>query len=162
MPLEYTRKAECPRPATSNKYPFSTDGYGICLTDQHRMQPELKGEVPMRSSNLYGDPGCVQECYGYDAEKHADAEVAAWLNKGRPIEVMGRRVSSVSEVRSGPEGLRAPHATTSIGTVSENTVLSDTSYPVRDAATTIEQERADQIANWFLPEEHHFQISAKL
>ena len=47
-----------------------------------RMECELQGEVPMRSPNLYGDPNTVQECYGYDAEKHADEEIAKWLNNG--------------------------------------------------------------------------------
>lgn len=81
------------------------------------MQCELSGEVPMRSSNLYGDPTCVQECYGYDAEKHADIEISTFLNRGKAV---------------------------------------------RDAATTIQPERADQIANWFLPEEHQFKVTPKL
>ena len=82
-----------------------------------QMACELRGEVPMRSPNLYGDPGCVQECYGYDAEKHADVEMSTLLNKGRAV---------------------------------------------RDAATTIQQERADQIANWFLPEAQRFKVSPRL
>jgi salicylate hydroxylase len=81
------------------------------------MECELRGEVPMRSPNLYGDPGCVQECYGYDAEKHADNEIETWLNEGRAV---------------------------------------------RGALTTVQQERADQIANWFLPEGHEFQIRPRL
>ncbi|KAK3687067.1 hypothetical protein LTR37_019181 [Vermiconidia calcicola] len=81
------------------------------------MEVELKGEVPMRSPNLYGDPGCVLEVYGYDPEKHADEEIATWLNDGRAV---------------------------------------------RDAATTIQQTRADQIANWFLPTSHNFQINPRL
>lgn len=81
------------------------------------MQCELSGEVPMRSSNLYGDPTCVQECYGYDAEKHADVEISTFLNRGRVV---------------------------------------------RDAATMIQPERADQIANWFLPEEHQFKVLPRL
>ena len=81
------------------------------------MEVELKGEVPMRSPNLYGDPGCVLEVYGYDPEKHADEEIATWLNHGRAV---------------------------------------------RDAATTIQQTRADQIANWFLPSSHNFQINSRL
>lgn len=80
------------------------------------MECELRGEVPMRSPNLYGDPSCVQECYGYDAEKHADCEIAAWLNGGQPV---------------------------------------------RDAATTITQDRADQMS-WFLPDEHKFQVRPRL
>ena len=47
-----------------------------------RMAVELKGEVPMRSPNLYGDPTSVQDCYNYDAERHADEEISAWLNNG--------------------------------------------------------------------------------
>ncbi|KAK5174436.1 uncharacterized protein LTR77_001516 [Saxophila tyrrhenica] len=80
------------------------------------MEPELRGEVPMRSPNLYGDPGCVQECYGYDAEKHADFEISAFLNDGRAV---------------------------------------------RDGAA-IQQERADQIANWFLPDGEHYKIASRL
>jgi hypothetical protein len=38
----------------------------------------------------------------------------------RPTEVLGRRVSNVSEIRSSPECLRAPSTTTLVGTVSEN------------------------------------------
>lgn len=49
------------------------------------MEAELTGEVPIRSPNLYGDPGSVLECYGYDAETHADDEIATWLNKGRAV-----------------------------------------------------------------------------
>lgn len=49
------------------------------------MAAELRGEVPMRSPNLYSDPSTVLECYGYDAEEHADREIAIWLNKGRPV-----------------------------------------------------------------------------
>lgn len=39
----------------------------------------------MRSPNLYGDPTCVQECYNYDAEAHADQEIAKYLNGGREV-----------------------------------------------------------------------------
>lgn len=46
------------------------------------MQPELQGELLMRSPNLYGDPRTVLECYGYDAEAHADEEIATFLNGG--------------------------------------------------------------------------------
>lgn len=81
------------------------------------MECELRGEVPMRSPNLYGDPVCVQECYGYDAEKHATSEIAAWLNEGTVV---------------------------------------------RDAKTTVEQDRADKIANWFLPEGQRFEIRSRL
>ena len=49
-----------------------------------QMAVELKGEVPMRSPNLYGDPATVQECYNYDAERHADEEISLWLNNGSP------------------------------------------------------------------------------
>ncbi|SMQ46844.1 unnamed protein product [Zymoseptoria tritici ST99CH_1A5] len=48
------------------------------------MRVELNGEVPMKSANLYGDPGTVIECYGYDAEVHADEEIASWINGGVP------------------------------------------------------------------------------
>ena len=46
------------------------------------MAVELTGEVPMRSPNLYGDPASVQECYNYDAERHADEEIFKFLNNG--------------------------------------------------------------------------------
>ena len=46
------------------------------------MECELRGETPTRSPNLYGDPTTVLECYGYDAEAHADEEIATWLNGG--------------------------------------------------------------------------------
>lgn len=49
------------------------------------MQAELKGELLMRSPNLYSDPVCVHECYGYDAEAHADEIIATWLNKGQSV-----------------------------------------------------------------------------
>jgi len=49
------------------------------------MEVELKGEIPMRSPNLYGDPRTVLECYSYDAEAHADEEIATWLNGGRAV-----------------------------------------------------------------------------
>lgn len=49
------------------------------------MQVELDGQVAMRSANLYGDPGTVLECYGYDAEADADDHIAMWLNGGRPV-----------------------------------------------------------------------------
>lgn len=50
-----------------------------------QMEAELRGEVPMRSSNLYGDPSTTLECYGYDAEAHADREIADFLNRGKPV-----------------------------------------------------------------------------
>ncbi|CAK3960276.1 Salicylate hydroxylase [Lecanosticta acicola] len=49
------------------------------------MQPELSGQVPMKSANLYGDPTTVLECYGYDAEQHAEDEIATFINNGRPV-----------------------------------------------------------------------------
>ncbi|CZT24431.1 related to salicylate hydroxylase [Ramularia collo-cygni] len=49
------------------------------------MRRELQGEVPIKSANLYGDPGTVIECYGYDAEAHADDEIATWINGGKPL-----------------------------------------------------------------------------
>ena len=49
------------------------------------MACELNGEVPIHSANLYGDPSTVLECYGYDAEAHADEEIATWLNGGKPV-----------------------------------------------------------------------------
>lgn len=45
------------------------------------MSPELKNEPLLRSPNLYGDPRTVLEVYGYDAEAHAEEEVAAFLKK---------------------------------------------------------------------------------
>ena len=58
------------------------------------MEAELRGEVPMRSANLYGDPRCVLECYGYDAEAHADEAVARWLNKGQIVRDAATTVTS--------------------------------------------------------------------
>ena len=49
------------------------------------MEPELRGEVTMMSPNLYSDPATVRECYGYDAEVHADEEIAMWINNGLPV-----------------------------------------------------------------------------
>lgn len=49
------------------------------------MMPEVRGEFPMRSPNLYGDPQTVLECYGYDAEAHADEEIEKWLNRGQDV-----------------------------------------------------------------------------
>lgn len=49
------------------------------------MEVELRGEIPIKSPNLYGDPSTVLECYGYDAEAHADEEITTWLNNGRPV-----------------------------------------------------------------------------
>lgn len=49
------------------------------------MQDELNGQVPMRSANLYGDPITVLECYGYDAETHADEAIATWINQGEAV-----------------------------------------------------------------------------
>ena len=50
-----------------------------------QMEPELRGETPIRSSNLYGDPSSVLDCYGYDAEMDADEHIRTWLNKGRTV-----------------------------------------------------------------------------
>ena len=82
-----------------------------------QMEVELKGEVPMRSPNLYGDPTCVQQCYNYDAEAHADEEIAKYLNGGREV---------------------------------------------RDAMTTIVKETADDVANWFLPEDLQFKVRPRM
>lgn len=49
------------------------------------MALELQGETPMRSPNLYGDPTTVLECYDYDAERHADEEIATFLNQGSVV-----------------------------------------------------------------------------
>ncbi|KAK3675438.1 hypothetical protein LTR78_004521 [Recurvomyces mirabilis] len=49
------------------------------------MERELEGVVPMRSLNLYGDPSTTMECYGYDAERHADDEIETWLHDGEPV-----------------------------------------------------------------------------
>lgn len=46
------------------------------------MACELRGEQPMRSANLYGDPTTVLECYGYDAEEHAEEEIDKFMNRG--------------------------------------------------------------------------------
>lgn len=47
------------------------------------MTPELEGKYLLRSANLYGDPQTVLDVYGYDAEAHADAALAKYLNKGK-------------------------------------------------------------------------------
>lgn len=49
------------------------------------MRAEMEGRQPIRSANLYGDPTTVLECYGYDAEAHADLEIAAFLNAGEMV-----------------------------------------------------------------------------
>jgi salicylate hydroxylase len=46
------------------------------------MAPELEGKYFIRSANLYGDPQTVLDVYGYDAEAHADAALAQYLNGG--------------------------------------------------------------------------------
>lgn len=46
------------------------------------MKCELEGQVPIRSANLYGDPTTVLECYGYDAESHADQVIEEFLHSG--------------------------------------------------------------------------------
>ena len=63
---------------------FLPDGPAQQARDK-KMEVELKGEVPMKSPNLYGDPSSVQECYGYDVEKHADEEIFTWLNEGKMV-----------------------------------------------------------------------------
>lgn len=47
------------------------------------MAPELRGEPMLRSPSLYSDPATVLEVYGYDAEAHANEEIAGFLNRGR-------------------------------------------------------------------------------
>ena len=49
------------------------------------MKCELEGQVPIRSANLYGDPTTVLECYGYDAEAHADQVIEEFLLHSAPI-----------------------------------------------------------------------------
>ena len=44
------------------------------------LAPELEGEQPIRSPNAYSDPGMILELYGYDAEAHAEEEIAAFRN----------------------------------------------------------------------------------
>jgi len=63
---------------------FLPDGPAQVARDK-AMAVELKGEVPMKSPNLYGDPQSVLECYGYDAEAHADECIRTWLNKGKVV-----------------------------------------------------------------------------
>lgn len=63
---------------------FLPDGPAQDARDK-QMQVELKGEVPMKSPNLYGDPQTVLECYGYDAEADADEHIRTSLNKGRVV-----------------------------------------------------------------------------
>jgi len=59
------------------------------------MEVELRGEVPIKSPNLYGDPASVRECYGYDAEAHADEAIATWLHGGHPVRDAATTVTSV-------------------------------------------------------------------
>ncbi|EME49041.1 hypothetical protein DOTSEDRAFT_67921 [Dothistroma septosporum NZE10] len=49
------------------------------------MKAEMEGKQPVKSANLYGDPTTVLECYGYDAEVHADQEIATFLNAGEAV-----------------------------------------------------------------------------
>lgn len=49
------------------------------------LEPELRGEPYIRSPNLYSDPRTVLECYGYDAEAHAEAEVQKYLHARREV-----------------------------------------------------------------------------
>lgn len=58
------------------------------------MEPELRGETPMRSPNLYSDPTTVLECYGYDCEKHAQEEITTFLNQGNVVRDDRTRVTS--------------------------------------------------------------------
>jgi salicylate hydroxylase len=43
------------------------------------MSRELRSQPFFRSSNLYGDPHTVLSVYGYDAETHAEEEIAKYL-----------------------------------------------------------------------------------
>jgi len=45
------------------------------------LAPELEGEQPIRSPNAYSDPGMILELYGYDAEAHAEEEIAKVYNR---------------------------------------------------------------------------------
>jgi len=49
------------------------------------MEPELRGEPMLRSPNLYSDPRTVLEVYGYDAEGHAEQEIATLINESRTL-----------------------------------------------------------------------------
>jgi len=49
------------------------------------MEAELRNEPLLRSPNLYSDPRTVLECYGYDAEAHAEDEVQKRLKEGREV-----------------------------------------------------------------------------
>lgn len=62
------------------------------------MTCELDGQVPIRSANLYGDPSTVLECYGYDAEEHADQVVEEHLSSG-PIVCQGTTVTNTEARR---------------------------------------------------------------
>lgn len=50
------------------------------------MSPELRGELFIRSPNLYGDPLITQLVYDYDAETDAELAIAAFLNQGELID----------------------------------------------------------------------------
>lgn len=47
------------------------------------MAPELDGKYYVRSSNLYGDPQTVLDCYNYHAEEHAETAIEKYLNRGK-------------------------------------------------------------------------------
>ncbi|PIB00779.1 6-hydroxynicotinate 3-monooxygenase [Cercospora beticola] len=62
------------------------------------MTCELDGQVPIRSANLYGDPSTVLECYGYDAEEHADQVVEEYFNSA-PIKCQATSVTQTEACR---------------------------------------------------------------
>lgn len=62
------------------------------------MTCELDDQVPIRSANLYGDPSTVLECYGYDAEEHADHVVEEYLSSG-PIMCQATTVTNTEARR---------------------------------------------------------------
>ncbi|KAH9825732.1 salicylate hydroxylase [Teratosphaeria destructans] len=71
------------------------DGPAQQARDQ-AMELELDGQVPIQSPNLYGDPVVVQECYGYDAEAHAEDEIATTLNHGAVVRDAATTVDAAS------------------------------------------------------------------
>lgn len=66
-----------------NGWMWHLDGPAADARDK-TMQCELDGQMPIRSANLYGDPATVVECYGYDAEAHADEEICRFLKQDQP------------------------------------------------------------------------------
>lgn len=64
------------------------------------MRAEMEGKQPIKSANLYGDPTTVLECYGYDAEAHADREIATLFRARRTGSRIGSYPKPISSTSS--------------------------------------------------------------